>query len=279
MTTLRTVYADMVAQFKAAGVVDASLDAKLLLAHAAGVPSSRILLELDEPAIGATFVLAQGFANRRAIDREPVAKILGTKSFWGRQFHVNAHVLDPRPETEELVAAALRAPFQSVLDLGTGSGCILLSLLGDRPMAWGVGVDASVQALQVARKNANKIGLNDRAQFLKSDWFAQVPEKSFDLIVSNPPYVTDAEYKTISAETRHDPRMALTDGDDGLTAYRAIADSVDPFLNAGGRLLFEIGPTQSKDVKQILIAAGFDNPTHFCDIDDRPRVISAVKAK
>ncbi|MBK1634510.1 peptide chain release factor N(5)-glutamine methyltransferase [Rhodovulum adriaticum] len=261
-----------VARLRDARVPDAPRDARRLLAHALGIAPGRLTLVLPEPlAPAAAARLDQALARRCA--REPVSHITGTRAFYGRDFRVTPDVLDPRPETETLIAAALAAPFQTVLDLGTGSGCILLSLLAERPGSAGLGVDISADALAVARDNAARLGI-ETARFLQSDWFADVTGR-FDLVVSNPPYIAAAEMPALAPELSHEPQAALSDGADGLTAYRAIAAGAGRVLAPGGRLLVEIGATQAADVQAILAAVGLDIVAMHPDLDNRDRVVEA----
>jgi len=256
-----------------AGVPDPGGDAARLLAHALGLAPGTPLPPPGTclPA-GAASRFAAAIARRAA--RVPVSQIIGRRAFWRHEFRVTPDVLDPRPETEILVEAALCAPFERVLDLGTGSGCILLSLLAERPAATGLGVDTSVPALAVARANARALGVAARASFLRSDWFSAVTGR-FDLIVSNPPYVTAAEHAALAPEPRlHEPRAALTPGGDGLAAYRAILGAAADYLGPGGRLLLEIGPAQAADVAALGRAAGFSGPDIIPDLDGRDRVLS-----
>ena len=265
---------EAVARLVAAGVPDAPRDARLLLAHALGIAPDRLTLHLSEPvAPSAADRFAALVAARAA--RAPVSHLTGQRLFWGRSFRVTPAVLDPRPETETLVALALSEPFARVLDLGTGSGCILLSLLADRPAATGLGADLSPDALAVAQDNAAALGLQDRAAFVCSDWCAAV-DGPFDLILSNPPYIAAAEMSGLAPEVRdHEPHLALTDGADGLTAYRAIAAQAPARLAPGGRLMVEIGPTQGAAVAALLAAAGLAAPRIHRDMDGRDRVVAA----
>ena len=211
------------------------------------------------------------------IARKPVSQIIGKRAFWRHEFKVTPDVLDPRPDTETLVAAALEHPFERVLDLGTGSGCILLSLLAERPAARGVGVDLSPAALKVAGTNAKSLGVADRLDLLVSDWFSNLRGR-FDLIVSNPPYIAADEMPDLQPEVRdHEPRMALTDEADGLDAYRKIAAGAPAFLRPGGRLIVEIGPTQAQAVCALFTKAGLENCVVHPDLDGRDRVVSAEK--
>jgi len=262
------------ARLAAAGVEGAGRDARLLLAHAAGIPADRLTLHLAEPA-GAG--VAEGFAAALAARaaRQPLAQITGERLFWGRSFRVTPDTLDPRPETEVLVQAALAAPFARVLDLGTGTGCILLSLLADRPGATGLGVDASAAALAVAAANAARLGLAERAELRLSDWFGAVTGR-FDLIVANPPYIAADEIAGLAPEVRDwEPRAALTPGGDGLAACRAIAAGAAGHLSPGGRILIEIGPSQAAAVAELLRGGGLTVTAVLSDLDGRDRVIAA----
>ncbi|MDO9637651.1 MAG: peptide chain release factor N(5)-glutamine methyltransferase [Pseudotabrizicola sp.] len=275
VTTLSAALVQAVRDLRAAGVPDAAGDARVLLAHAAGILPDRLTLHLQEAASEATLA---GFATliaRRAA-REPVSHLVGGRLFWGRRFIVTPDVLDPRPETETLVAEALAAPFARVLDLGTGSGAIALSLLAERDAAEGLGVDLSAAALTVAQRNADALGLAGRCRFAQGSWFGPV-DGHFDLIVSNPPYITQAELAGLSPEVRlFEPHLALTPGGDGLDAYRAIAAGVAAHLAPAGRLLLEIGPTQGVPVAQMLRDAGLDQVRVLPDLDGRDRVVAAV---
>lgn len=211
--------------------------------------------------------------------RKPVSKIMGQRDFWKHSFIVTEDVLDPRPDTETLVEFALRAPFESVLDLGTGSGCILVSLLAERKVARGLGCDLSAKALDVARQNAEMAGVADRVQWDTSDWFENVQGR-FDLIVSNPPYIALSEMPDLMAEVReYDPRMALTDEEDGLAAYRCIAAAAPDYLKAGGRIAVEIGPTQADAVSGYFADSGLQDIEVIPDLDGRDRVVAAKAAK
>jgi release factor glutamine methyltransferase len=220
--------------------------------------------------------LAEAVARRA--DRVPVSQIVGRRAFWTSEFVVTPDVLDPRPETEVLVEQALSEPFSNVLDLGTGSGCILISLLQERPLAKGVGTDISEKAVLVAGENAARLGVADRLVLPVSDWFADVGGR-FDLIVSNPPYIAVGEMAGLQPEVRdHEPRMALTDEGDGLGAYRAIAAGAPDHLVPGGRLLVEIGATQAVAVCGFFRSAGLEDILVHADLDGRVRVVSARKS-
>lgn len=262
---------DAVRQLAEEGVPDPARDARLLLADALGVAPDRLTLHLHDPVPeAARATLAAHLAQRAR--RVPVSHILGRRLFWGRWFRVTPDVLDPRPETETLVAAALERPFSRVLDLGTGSGAILLTLLAERPDATGLGTDVSPRALAVAQNNAEALGL--RAQFQQADWFDGITGH-FDLIVSNPPYIAENEMHTLAPELAFEPRVALTPGGDGLDAYRALARGARTALAPGGRVLLEIGPTQAAAVSALLDQVGFAPPRVVMDLDGRDRVVVA----
>ncbi|MFN3281187.1 MAG: peptide chain release factor N(5)-glutamine methyltransferase [Tabrizicola sp.] len=265
-----------VPRLAAAGIDGAARDARALLAHAMGIAPDRLTLHLpDEMTASQARAYEEALAAR--LLRQPVAQITGTRLFWGLPFRVTRDTLDPRPETEILVAEALSRPFVKLLDLGTGTGCILLSCLKGMPAARGTGVDISEAALEVARENSRKLGLGGRARFLRSDWFAGV-SGAFDLIVSNPPYIASDEMPGLAPEVRDwEPHQALTPGGDGLDAYRAIARGAGARMVPGGRLLVEIGPTQGPAVAALFAAAGLVEIRILPDLDGRDRVVAAAK--
>lgn len=244
------------AQLAAAGVGDPGHESRLIWAHVTG----------DSAAFAALVA-------RRAA-RAPLSHLLGYRDFYDHRFIVTPDVLDPRPDTEAIVAAALADPFARVLDLGTGSGCILLSLLAARAQATGLGVDLSDAALAVAAQNRSTLGLDQRATLVRSDWFAAVTG-TFDLIVSNPPYIAATEMAGLQPEVRlYEPHLALTDGADGLSCYRIIAAGAAAHLAPGGRLIVEIGQTQSSAVSALFRAAGFTDLRVIPDLDGRDRGIA-----
>jgi len=247
------------ARLHEAGIAAAQAEARLIWAQAAGGPAG---------PEGFEDMIAQRAA------RIPMSHILGWRDFYKHRFAVSADVLDPRPETETLIEAALQAPFARVLDLGTGSGCIVISLLAARPEATGLGTDLSPRALAVARDNASRIGVDARLDLAESDWFEGVAGR-FDLIVSNPPYIAVSEMGDLSPELSFEPRMALTDGADGLSVYRLIAGNAARHLAPGGRLLVEIGHRQGTDVVEIFQTAGLRAVCVLRDLDGRDRIVSA----
>ncbi|MEC9433088.1 MAG: peptide chain release factor N(5)-glutamine methyltransferase [Pseudomonadota bacterium] len=273
MTSRVDLLAEGTATLTAAGVEGAARDARLLLRWAAGLEAAAFSARLTDPAPADEAArFATALALRAA--RRPVSQIVGGREFWGRRFAVSADVLDPRPETETLIAAALDGGRpEAVLDLGLGSGCILVTLLAEWPAATGMGVERSAAALALARANAAAHGVADRAQLVEGDWFAPVRGR-FDLVVSNPPYIPEAEVERLSPEVREwEPLGALTAGPDGLEAYRALADGLDRALAPGGRAIFEIGAGQETGVAAIFARAGFALHAAHTDLDGRPRAL------
>lgn len=254
-----------------AGIEGGARDARLLMAHVLGLEPSRLTLVMPDP-IDAEQAAAFETAIDRRVNREPVSHILGYRAFYGRRFKVSSDVLDPRPETEILISEALARPFNSVLDLGTGSGAILLTLLAEQVLAKGLGTDLSEAALGVAKENAETLGLSSRARFQKANWWDGI-EGEFELIVSNPPYIALDEMPSLAPELAHEPRMALTDEADGLSAYRAIAKGARAHLAPRGRLMVEIGPTQGAAVADLFLAEGLKGVRVIADLDGRDRVV------
>ena len=253
------------------------IDARVLLQAATGLSRTDLVARDRDPIDPVHRDLFDRFVARRAAG-EPVSQIVRAREFWGRVFKVTPDVLTPRPETEMLVEAALGAlPRRGyVLDAGTGSGCILLSLLAERPSALGVGTDLSAAALRVAHRNATAIGVTDRARLIQSDWFENV-QGQYDLIVSNPPYISEAEMADLAPEVaRHDPAVALTPGGDGLDAYRAILFGAPAYLRHNGRLVLEIGWTQGPAVAALAQKAGYTNVEVRPDLGGRDRVVTAI---
>ncbi len=262
------------ARLTAAGVEGAARDARLLLRHASGLDGAALSASMDAPMAQDEAARFAACVARRAA-RAPLSHITGTREFWGRTFKVSPAVLDPRPETEILVGWALEeaAPAR-VLDLGAGSGCILLSLLAEWPLARGVGLDASPAALAVARDNAAALSLSARADFIKGDWLRDVSGR-FGVVVANPPYLTAADMAALSPEVRAEPALALNGGADGLDAYRAIAARLRDALAEGAAAFFEVGAGQAQDVARILSDAGLGAVETRADLDGRARVLRA----
>ncbi|MEM9576216.1 MAG: peptide chain release factor N(5)-glutamine methyltransferase [Pseudomonadota bacterium] len=264
------------ARLRAAGVPDPARDARVLLAHAARVDAARVTLIAPEDIAPDIAERYDHLVSLRAV-RVPVSQLVGAREFYGRRFEISREVLDPRPETESLVEAALSSPFDRVLDLGLGSGCIIVTLLLERPQATGIGVDISEAACLQASANAILHDVGDRLDIQRSDWFETV-EGRFDLIVSNPPYLAASEMKHVQPELRdHEPRLALTDEADGLSAYRQIAAEAQGYLSAKGHVMVEMGWRQAADVKAIFAAQGWGEIAILPDLDGRDRILCASK--
>lgn len=267
------------ARLRAAGIEAAARDARLLLADAMELAPDRLTLHLTD-ALTADQAARFDAAVAARVARKPVSKILGRRQFWGLEFIVTPDVLDPRPETEILVAEALAEPFGKMLDLGSGSGCILLSCLHGMPGAVGVAADCMAATHAVIGENASRLGLSARVEICRVDWrddrWWPRSDGGYDLVVSNPPYIAADEMPDLAPEVRGwDPEIALTPGGDGLDAYRHILRGAPQLLAPGGRLLFEIGPTQAQAVSALVAAAGLRDIRILPDLDGRDRVVAA----
>ena len=271
--------AQATARLVAAQVPDPGRDARRLLAHVLKVPAGRLTLFLPEPMDPQLEPVFLTLVERRA-ERVPVSHLVGRRAFYGRDFLVTPEVLDPRPETETLIEVVLTEPFATVLDLGTGSWCILLTLLAERQGAVGLGTDVSASALNVAYWNRNALALTERADLREGSWYDALDpaDEKFDLIVSNPPYIAINEMPFLSPEVRdHEPRLALTDEADGLGAYRKILAAHTAHLVPGGRLVVEIGATQGMAVSRLFEQAGLSGVRVIPDLDGRDRVVLGTR--
>ena len=248
-----------------------ALDARLLLGHALALDPAALLRDRDRPIDPAAF--ASLLARRLA--REPLALILGHQPFWTLDLEVSPATLIPRADSETLVAAALEArpgPIPRVLDLGTGTGCLLLAVLSERPGAFGIGTDRSPGAAALAARNAHRHGLGARAAFLVADWAAPLHAR-FDLVLANPPYIPSATIPGLMPEVaRHEPGTALNGGPDGLAAYRAILGQLPALLAPGGLAVLELGAGQATDVSALAAKAGFQAGTRP-DLAGIPRAL------
>ncbi len=262
----------------AARIDGAARDARRLMASALGIDAMRLGLCTHEP-IGCDARLRFEAHVAARLDRQPVAQILGLRAFWGRDFEVTRDVLDPRPETETLVAAALEGPPATrLLDLGTGSGALLVTLLAAWPACRGVGTDISAAALAVAARNAALHAVGARAEFARGDWFEAVSGR-FDLVLCNPPYIPADDVAALEPEVRlWEPALALSPGPRGLEAHERIAAGLQQALVPGGRALLEFGAGQGPKVAAIYRAAGFCDTSLLCDLDGRERAIAVAAA-
>jgi release factor glutamine methyltransferase len=266
----------------AAGIDNARFEARLLLGRAAGL-SAEQLIARGQDSIAAEVPARLRALTARRVQREPMAYILGEREFWGLTFKVTPDVLVPRPDTETVIEAALallpdRARPWRLLDLGVGSGCLLLTLLKEFPNATGVGLDASREALAVARGNAEALGVASRARLVEGDW--RVPRwmdrlgGPFDLVVSNPPYVEAGAIDGLMPEVaRYEPRLALDGGGDGLAAYRLIASAGPKLVTPAGYLLLEAGAGQALEIASLFSRAGMTPMAPWRDLGGVERVI------
>jgi release factor glutamine methyltransferase len=272
--TPRDLIAPLAAQLAEAGIEAARAEAWLLLSTATGRPRAALMAGMAEALSADEVRRLEALARRRGA-REPIAYILGEKEFWSLPFRVGPAVLIPRPETETVVEAALaripdRAAPLRILDLGTGSGCLLLALLSELPQATGIGTDVSAAALAIAEVNAARLGLAGRVELRRSDWGREIAP-AFDLIVGNPPYVAAAEWQQLQPEVREfEPSGALLAGPDGLAAYRALAPDCARLLAPGGSVALEIGAGQGDAVAGILVRAGLA-------VDERRRDLAGIE--
>ncbi|HEX7533474.1 MAG TPA: peptide chain release factor N(5)-glutamine methyltransferase [Methyloceanibacter sp.] len=281
--SLQQAFAAAAQSLREAGIETPELDARLLLCHAAGLTHESYVARAGEALAPEIAARLEASLLRRA-NREPVSRITGTREFYGRSFVVERSALDPRPDTETLIEVALDLVAASgdgrplrLLDLGTGTGCILITLLAELPEAHGVGTDIAADALVLAEANARRLGVSDRATFTASDWCDAVAGE-FDLMLSNPPYIASAEIAGLAPDVRaYDPHLALDGGQDGLDAYRRIAAGAAGKLRPGGKILVEIGASQALDVAALLERCGFLVETGGIvpDLGGRPRVVVA----
>ncbi len=276
-------------RLEAEGNETASLDARMLLLDGLALPHSVIVADPNLALNPEEIERLEAMLSRR-LAREPVSRILGWREFYGRKFQITPDVLDPRPDTEILVDTALAkidARFGAdhacrFIDLGTGSGCIPITLLAERKGWQGIATDVSAAALDVARQNAAALRVADRLTLMETNWSAGV-EGPFDLLVSNPPYIAAEEMDGLMAEVRnHDPELALLGGVDGLTAYREIFKAAPGLLSEGGILIVEIGSTQAAEVgalaAQFGLVASTGEVEEISDLAGLPRVL-VIQAK
>jgi release factor glutamine methyltransferase len=278
--TLVSLWTDVRKRLEAAGVDTPVLDARLLLEAGAGVSRLEIVTDPRRPVSAEQTDAVRALTLRRQA-REPLSHIIGRKHFWTLDLIVNADVLTPRPETEFVVEAGLQAllPHDAparVLDLGAGSGAIILALLRERPNVTGVAVDKSEAALAIARANAAALGVADRLDIRPGDWADGIGER-FDLVVSNPPYIASADIAGLAPEVaRYEPRLALDGGADGLVAYRTITASLPRLLKEGGAFALEVGHGQAEAVQALVADAGLQLGESRRDLSGVPRVVTGT---
>ncbi len=261
--------------FRDKGIDSPRLDAELLIAGVLDLDRVGIYLNYDRPLTAAELATIKPLVKRRG-QREPLQYLLGHTEFWSLDFKVSPAVLIPRADSEILVEEALQkaADVGELLDIGTGSGAVALSFAHEKTNWQITGLDISPAALEVAVENAQRLALDDRSRFITGD-LAQLPEKTFDLVVSNPPYISAAEYRELMPEVRdHEPELALLAAEDGLACYRQLAAQAQKILKPGGWLLLEIGYQQEQAVTQLLAAAGLTEIYCRQDYAGNPRVVS-----
>lgn len=280
MPTVGEMLASVAARLAAAGIENGRLEARMLVGDATGLAVEAMIAE-PEVAINDAGVIARvERLTKRRLTREPMSQILGSREFWSLPFKVTPDVLTPRPDSETLVEAVLsivpdRAARLSLLDLGVGSGCLLLSLLHALPNARGLGVDRSERALAVARENTQALGLAGRAEMRAGDWGAGLAEQ-YDIVVSNPPYIPTDDIEGLAPEvSEHEPWLALDGGQDGLDAYRTLAGELPFLVREGGWTALEVGQGQAADVARLMRAAGFRIERVAADLGGIERVILA----
>jgi release factor glutamine methyltransferase len=268
--------------FRAAGIEDADVDARVLAGHALHLDRARLISQSDRVLEAREVNAISGLAGRR-LKREPVSRILGRKEFWSLPLAVTPDVLVPRPETETVVEGALdfvvrgglRMEKLRILDIGTGSGALLVALLNELPNATGIGTDISRAALETARINITQFSFEGRCSLIACDMAAGV-QGQFDLVVSNPPYIARGDIASLAPEVRdYDPIMALDGGDDGLAAYRSISADAKRLLAQGGRLFVELGAGQEPAVRELFTNAGLAVGVARNDLAGTPRVLGA----
>ncbi len=279
MPTAREARRLVVQALRRAGLDNAGLDARILLEGSLGTTR----FEPDQALSRKAAATLAEFVRRR-LTGEPVWRILGEREFWGLTFRLSPATLEPRPDSETVVEAALReldarrSEALSILDLGTGTGCLLIALLSECPQAQGVGVDLSEEACRTAAGNAASNGVAARASFRQGNWTEGLAGR-FDLIVSNPPYIPSDEIATLSVEVRqHDPLLALDGGGDGLGPYRIFAETLPPLLAPGGFMVFEIGAGQKDDIVSIMAAADLELKASRYDLGGHERALIFARA-
>jgi release factor glutamine methyltransferase len=281
--TIGSTVGDVAAALSAAGFDEPRRRARRLVAVALGLSAAEVFSQLDRMIPAADSERVADFL-ARMLAHEPLSRITGAREFWGLEFQLSADTLDPRPETETVVEAVIarfpeRRNAYRILDLGTGSGCLLLSLLSEFPAASGVGIDRAPAAARAARDNAVRLGFAARASFVAGDW-ASALAGGFDIVVANPPYIPTGEIATLAPEVREfDPHRALDGGADGLGAYRVIAREVPLLLVPGGLFATEIGHGQDAGVARLIAAQGLMIEEIIPDLAGIPRCVVARRAK
>jgi release factor glutamine methyltransferase len=258
--TLGSVYRYLIRELSLSKIENPQLEARILLAFASGVKQTRIIGYPEDKLDNSIISNLEKIMARRKTG-EPIAYITGVKEFWSLNFNVTKETLIPRPDSETIVQSVLDTITNhmdriSILDLGTGSGCLLLALLSELPKAIGVGIDISSRSCKIAKKNAKELGLNNRAKFYQGNWMEDIHDQ-FDIIVTNPPYVAEPDMEFLDREIRlFEPHLALSGGPDGVAAYRLIAKESITRLKTAGILVVEIGINQAQSIRDIFVQNG-----------------------
>ena len=281
---IKSAWMALVKTLKAAQVDSPVADARLLVQHALNISHEDLLMQSDRVLTADEQAAIDALALRR-MAREPISRIIGVRAFWKADFIVTPATLDPRADSETLIEAALAhvQPGKGdaalrVLDLGTGTGCLLVSLLQEWPNAHGVGLDISADAAEVAKRNAEAIGVSSRAKIYAQGWEDYTTDALFDVVISNPPYIDHSEAKDLAPEVmNHDPHVALFAGGGGLDAYRSILANLDRWLKPSGWLILEIGYRQAEQVAELVRAAGLNVVETRTDLGGNPRAVIAQK--
>ena len=275
--TVRALVLASQGKLRDCGIENPTRDARLLLANCLAIEVHKLNL-LDDRVLSKDEVSKFWRMVDERCKLKPVSKIIGYRAFWGRNFEVNEHVLDPRGDTETLVEVVLENKFKTMLELGTGSGAIAITVLAERIDATCVATDISELALEIAARNSKIHGVQNRLTLLQSDWFSKIIGR-FDIIVSNPPYISAKEYNKLGNEVvDYDPKISLTPGGDGLDSYRQIISNAREKLRKNGQIFLEIGYSQAEPVKNLLDVAGFSKIKVHKDLGSRDRVLSAEAA-
>ncbi len=288
--TLSSIHRELTGKLIASNNNTASLDARLLICAACNISYEQFIAYPEQKITSDQAILLNSYVKKR-LSGEPVSRIFGTREFWSHSFALNNDTLDPRPDTETLVSFVLellekrshKKDQLRILDLGTGSGCVILSLLSELSSASGVGIDISLNALKAAKKNAQNLKLQDRVDFIQGDWLEGL-SGSFDVIVSNPPYIPTESITELMPEVRcYDPVLALDGGPDGLDAYRKIIKQTQEYITGDTWIVFEIGAGQEIDIKNLLMSYNtqetFSNISYKCDLKGIVRCIATELKK
>ena len=274
------LYKNSAKELEQQGILTSKLDVKILLSYLLNIDSKELIMYFNQH-IEQKFINSFNQLLKRRLNREPIANIVNKKSFWSYDFFVNENVLTPRNDSEILIEAVLSnynnmQEELKILDLGTGSGCLILSLLKMYKNASGLAVDISEKALKVARQNAENLKINN-IKFLKNNWNDNIEEK-FDIIISNPPYIPTKEIKELEPEVnKFNPLLALDGGEDGLNCYRYLAKSLEKNLKENTKIFLEIGKNQEKDIEKIFNENGYELLKMYKDLAEINRILCFKK--